>query len=650
MLGVLTACSVIAAVVLAGLAFSVWRRHEQPAGLSLAVLLLCAAWWAGCYALELSSSALVTRGHWGDLKYLGTGLLPPVWLVFVLHYTGRRRLVSRRLLGVLAVEPLAVWLLLAVPATHDLLRFYPPGSELDEIPVVATGELFWVHLAWADTLVMLGLGIFVVGVIRAGREYRLAAAALVSAAVLPWLTNLLHNFEVGPFARVDLTPFVFVLTGTVLVWGLYRERLVNLSSIAWRLVVATMPEAVILRDASGRIRDVNPAGTKTLGRSRDDLVGTDLVDLLGDAASQTHEPPGHADRFDHAYAPHVDAHADAPDSRHEASLTRDGRVRYFEVTHMPLPGVAGARSGDLVTLRDVTARRESETRLRALLEERTRVAATLQSSLLPAALPKIPGLVLAARYEPAGYQHDVGGDFYDAFPVDADRWGLVLGDVSGKGAEAAATTSLIRYTLRTLALGEDRPSRVLGRLNDALLREGDGERFCTAIYAIASATESGMELRLCLAGHHPGLLRRADGVVEQVGVLGTALGLFAGPTLTDVTVHLGPGDLLCLFTDGLSEARDGPDLFGEERIAGLLAQTPRVSPDVILDRLATAARSFARGPLSDDLALLAIEASGTRATADAPATADTGAMQAAYEGGHALRHSSARRSGVPTGR
>ena len=155
MLGVLTACSVIAAAVLAGLAFSVWRRHEQPAGLSLAVLLLCAAWWAASYAMELSSSVLATRGHWGDLKYLGTGLLPPVWLVFVLHYTGRRRLVSRRLLWLLAVEPVAVWMVLAVPATHDLMRFYPPGSELDEIPVVATGGLFWIDPAVAFVIAIV---------------------------------------------------------------------------------------------------------------------------------------------------------------------------------------------------------------------------------------------------------------------------------------------------------------------------------------------------------------------------------------------------------------------------------------------------------------------------------------------------------------
>ena len=128
MLSVLTASSLVAAVVLAGMAVHVWRVRGSVAGLALAVLLLAVAWWGAAYAGELTSQGLQARQVWGDLKYVGICLLPPSMLVFVLDYTGRRRLITRRLLVALSVVPLTVWALLAVPATHDLVRFLDPAD------------------------------------------------------------------------------------------------------------------------------------------------------------------------------------------------------------------------------------------------------------------------------------------------------------------------------------------------------------------------------------------------------------------------------------------------------------------------------------------------------------------------------------------
>ena len=265
--GLLTGLTVMAAVVLSALAIYVWRRREAAAGLSLAVLLLSAAWWATAYALELSATDLATRGHWGDLKYVGICLLGPAWLVFVLQYTRHERVVTRRLLLLLAIEPLAIWMLLALPATHDLVRYYLPGTGGGRDPrggrwpgVLGAPGLCLRHDPDGDCHLRAQHG-------RLSREYRVAALVLVSAAVLPWVANLLYNLEVGPFERLDLTPFLMVFCGAVLVWGLFRERLLNLSSIAWRLVVATSPDAIILCDAFGRISDVNPAGERMLGRS-----------------------------------------------------------------------------------------------------------------------------------------------------------------------------------------------------------------------------------------------------------------------------------------------------------------------------------------------------------------------------------------------
>lgn len=598
--GLLTGLTLMAAVVLSALAIYVWRRRKAAAGLSLAVLLLSAAWWATAYALELSATDLATRGRWGDLKYVGICLLAPAWLVFVLQYTRLERVVTRRLLLLLAVEPLAIWMLLAVPATHDLVRYYLPGTGGDEIPVVGAGPAFWVHLVYAYAMILTAMVIFVRSMARLSREYRVAAVVLVAAAVLPWVANLLYNLEVGSFERLDLTPFLMVFCGAVLVWGLFRERLLNLSSIAWRLVVATSPDAIILSDAFGRISDVNPAGEQMLGHTRVELIGRNLDDFLP-APSSANPTTGPGAR---------DATTREAVRDTEISVTVDGVLRALDVRRLPLPDRSGrARSSDLVLLRDVTARRESETQLRSLLQERTRIAATLQSSLRPTPLPRIPGCDLAARYEAAGRGHEIGGDFYDVFPLGTCHWGVVLGDVSGKGAEAAATTSLIRYTLRTLALEDPQPSRVLTKLNEALLREGDPERFCTLVFAVCHPTDETVDLQLSLAGHPPPLLRRFDGRVEPVGFPGSALGLFPDPHLRETSLRLGPGDSLILFTDGLTEARDNGDLFGADRVANLVAGED-TSPKLLLDQLVAAAQEHSHGALTDDLALLALRASG----------------------------------------
>jgi hypothetical protein len=222
----------LAGLVLAGFAVYVAWRRGAAAGVSLAVLLVAVSWWGLAYAVELSVTDLGTKTRWGDLKYVGISALPPAWLVFVLQYTGRGHQVTRRLVAALTVEPAVLLGLLGLPATHDLVRFYPDTAAGQALPVVGTGPVFWVHLVYANAVLLLATGIFVATMVRLSSTYRRMALVLVTAALLPWVVNLLHNFEVGRFARLDLTPFAFTLTGAVLVWGLFRERLVNLSPLS----------------------------------------------------------------------------------------------------------------------------------------------------------------------------------------------------------------------------------------------------------------------------------------------------------------------------------------------------------------------------------------------------------------------------------
>lgn len=581
MVQVLAGLLVLGGVLLAGLALSVARRRQAVAGRPLAVLLLAAAWWGLAGAVELSVADPSTRVLWGDLKYVGIVLVPPAWLVFVLLFTGRRSWVSARTLALLAVEPVLVLLALALPATHDLFRYLPASEVGDPLPVVATGPLFWVHAVYAYGLVVVATVAFVRGLLRTSRVYRRLSAALAVAAVLPWLANLLFNLEVGPFAQVDLTPFLFVLTGGVLVQGLLHGRLMSLARVARDVVVDSLTDGVLVVDAFHRVVEANPAARALLGEPS--LVGVAVADVL---------PRYPADEVD--------------------LETADGTTRTVEVRRQPLLDRSGLGAGEVLLLRDISERRAAEEQVRVLLEERTRVATALQSALLPTVLPEVPGLVAAALYRPAGEGREIGGDFYELFPLGDGRWCAVLGDVAGKGAEAAAITARIRFTLRALWEEAADPARLLGAVNAGFAADGDDERFCTLAHVVLQPHATGVRAEVVLAGHMPALLRRADGRVEAVGVPGTALGLLRRPELAPVTVELGAGDALCLYTDGLVEARDGDGVeLGAERVAVVLAGTDPAGPDGAEGTLAAldgAARSWHGRHLADDLAVLLLVA------------------------------------------
>jgi integral membrane sensor domain MASE1/anti-sigma regulatory factor (Ser/Thr protein kinase) len=199
--------------------------------------------------------------------------------------------------------------------------------------------------------------------------------------------------------------------------------------------------------------------------------------------------------------------------------------------------------------------------LAAVITERRRVediveyiADTLQESLLPARLPEIPGVQAAVDFRPATERHVVGGDFYDLFQADDGSWAVVVGDVCGKGAPAAAVTGLARYTVRAAAMQETRPSRVLAFLNDAIRRQRPSELCSVAFARLEPNGAQGARATVSNAGHPLPLVLRSAGTVEPIGWHGTLLGVAPDPVLSDAEVELGPGDALVLYTDGLTDA------------------------------------------------------------------------------------------------
>ena len=239
------------------------------------------------------------------------------------------------------------------------------------------------------------------------------------------------------------------------------------------------------------------------------------------------------------------------------------------------------------------------------------LVATLQASLLPPTPPTVPGMEVATRYSPADACLDVCGDFYDVFRVGANDWGLVIGDVCGKGAKAAALTVLTRYTLRAATFHHFLPSAVLEDVNGAIAAESrpdDDDRFCTLVFARLQLDTCGAWVTLSAAGHpRPVVIRRA-GWIDVRGQIGTPLGLFEHPTLGDDRVGLGPGDALVFCTDGVTEARDRHgEMFGDEGLPDALLDCAGKSAETVAQRIFEDVRAFAvSGKLDDDLAVLVV--------------------------------------------
>ncbi|TDD23546.1 PP2C family protein-serine/threonine phosphatase [Nonomuraea diastatica] len=233
----------------------------------------------------------------------------------------------------------------------------------------------------------------------------------------------------------------------------------------------------------------------------------------------------------------------------------------------------------------------------------------LQRSLLPPNEPEVPGLDYGVIYEPAGEANEVGGDFYDLFKAGDGSWRFAIGDVCGTGPEAAAVTGLARHTLRLLAREGYGVAAVLGRLNQAILEEGERARFLTLLHGEITPVETGLELRLVSAGHPEALRLRPGGKVEAVTTPQSLLGVFHEVAFEADTIRLDHGDVLLAVTDGVTERRSGGRLLDDDGgLAKLLAECAGLSARAVAERIRRGAADFASEPSADDLAIVVLRA------------------------------------------
>jgi len=243
-----------------------------------------------------------------------------------------------------------------------------------------------------------------------------------------------------------------------------------------------------------------------------------------------------------------------------------------------------------------------------LYTELSRIADTLQAELLPTEIPNIPGIDVAVRYRAAGELNRVGGDFYDVFGRGANEWAVVIGDVSGKGAPAAAVTALARYTLRTATVNAQTPSVALDALNEALLERRRDQEFCSVALAFVTLRDNGLDVKLTLGGHPPALIKRASGELEHRGSPGLLIGFVRDPPLVDDDIRLEPGDTLLLYTDGVTDASRDGDRFGDERLDALAgALSPVLHAAEVAETIEHTAVAHADDQPQDDMALVVLQ-------------------------------------------
>ncbi|HUR14072.1 MAG TPA: SpoIIE family protein phosphatase [Mycobacteriales bacterium] len=361
------------------------------------------------------------------------------------------------------------------------------------------------------------------------------------------------------------------------------------------------PCGYLSTDPSGLVLKANQTFLTMTGYTHEQLVGRlAFVDLLTAGGRIYHETH---------YAPLLHMQGSAREIALDLVTADGGRLPVL-VNSVLERDTRGEAQVIRTAVFDATQRREYE---RELLLSKTRaeeseararaLAQTLQQTLIPPTPPNIPGLDVAASYRPAGDGSEVGGDFYDVFQVGLDDWVVTVGDVAGKGVDAAVVTALVRYTLRAAAVENADPSSALRVLNTVLLRH-DTERFCTVAFVRIRLDAAVVTCTLAVAGHPLPLLRTAHGEVTEAGVPGSAVGVVDELSLTDVEVRLSPGDCLVLFTDGVHEGRRGKEFFGLERLAELVAGPP--APAELATTVVREVVAFQEGVTRDDIAVVVV--------------------------------------------
>jgi len=334
------------------LAVYTWRRRAVQGALPAAIVMAAIALWSASYALEMASATLEAKNLWGHVRFAGIVITPAAWLCFALLYANRPRWVNQRLLALLCVEPiLTLAMRVTNPAHHwmytrvELVRtggFYAMSA--------IGGPWFWVHAIYSYALLLLGSLLLIEVLVHSFYLYRWQASVLLVALLAPWVGNALYLSGLSPFPELDLTPFAFVVSAVCMAWSLFRLRSSDLVPVARAAVIDSMSDGVVLLDGQKRVVYINPAARTWLGPRAHHVVGKGPDELWRDWS----------ELLERLRALH-----DA-DQEVEWSHGRDQRM--LGVRSSPMRDWRGHLVGQIVVLRDISARKSAEEELRRLKE------------------------------------------------------------------------------------------------------------------------------------------------------------------------------------------------------------------------------------------------------------------------------------------
>jgi len=378
------------------------------------------------------------------------------------------------------------------------------------------------------------------------------------------------------------------------------EQLEEAEALSRAIVDASL-DAIVNMSEDGCITEFNAVAERIFGYRRDDVIGRELGEVIVPAAMREAHRRGLAHYLNTGEGPVLGTRVEL------MALRADGSEFPVELAISRADVEGPARFTGFI--RDITERHRAQAEVMRGRDRLDAMVHTLQQSLLPPALPEIPGVTLGAAYLAATAGAEIGGDFYDVFATAPNDWALVLGDVCGKGPEAAAVTALTRYTARAAAMRARRPAAVLRQVNQALCRD-QTDRFCTVVYGrLRLDAVKGPTLVLGSGGHPPALLLRPGVGVSEISPPGQLLGVFADWEGREARLNLASGDVVVFYSDGLTEARRGAEDLGVDGLTAIVKAAEGMSSQEMADFMIAEVLAFQTSENLDDLAVLVMRVS-----------------------------------------
>ena len=376
-----------------------------------------------------------------------------------------------------------------------------------------------------------------------------------------------------------------------------EHRLATAVRLRLLAVLDAVDEAIVFRDRQGVARVVNRRAGELFDIRPDDFLGTPVVELLRTIARETEDPEGFMETFqelrdDPAIELRVWIEQIIPERR---------LLRLFSA---PTFDEADVLVGRIDVYTDVTEGMKRAEEIESLYERAREVAESFQRSLLPASVPSLPRLSLVAHYVPAAGRRAVCGDFYDFIPMEDGRMGIVLGDVCGIGPAAANDAALTRYTLRSFVADESDPARLMERMNSHVLQHIGSDRFVRLL--LGSLDPERARFEYVSAGHVPPVVfRTKTGEVEWLQEGGMVLGVEEAVTYKSGTIELAPGDMLVLYTDGVTEAPRQGRPFGQGKFSDIVKEYGVGTPGELVQAIRRSVEMWSFGTeVRDDVALI----------------------------------------------